>query len=185
MMPEMLSLRAGWLDTDPVDAVAGRRFQELLDVAAELADVVIVSAPGWGHPETEVLTQRLDYLVFVGRLGRLSAVDVGTVSAESTTYRAQVVGLVLLRRHHWLSQSITDRWIRSRQPELVRVTNSEVAVGVGTLPQRRSSAEAATDPTDARADESRRHSIDTEFSIGQQEGADAQSEALDRGVMDR
>jgi len=185
VMPELLSLRAGSLDTDPVDAVAGRRFRELLDIAVEFADVAIVAAPGWDHPETEVLAQRLDYLVVVGESGRLAAVDVDTVAAESTAYRAQAAGLVLLRRRRWFGQSISDRWIRSNPSRLDQASESEVAVGVGALSPRRSSVEAAADAANACEEEPHRRSIDPEISMDQQERADSRSEAMDRGTMDR
>jgi hypothetical protein len=98
VVPELLSLRAGRLSADPVDAVAGRRFRELLDVAADFVEIVIVAVPDWGHPETDVLAQRLDHLVLVGRSGITTALDLKDPAAELGTRHAQAVGLVLLRK---------------------------------------------------------------------------------------
>lgn len=93
-----LSLRAGRLDADPVDALAGRRFRELLDAATDVAEVVIVAAPHWGYLATDVLTQRLDHIVLVGRSGITTAPDLEDAVAELETRHAQPVGLVLLGR---------------------------------------------------------------------------------------
>jgi hypothetical protein len=98
VISELLSVRAGQLNTDPVDAVAGRRFRELLDVAAELVEVVVVAAPQWGHPETDVLAQRLDHIVLVGRSGITTAIDIEDAADSLSTSRGQPIGLVLLRR---------------------------------------------------------------------------------------
>jgi len=114
VIPELLSLRAGLLDTDPVDIVAGRRFRELLEVATEFADVIIVATPRWGHPETDVLTQRLDRFVLVGRLGTTSAVDLEGAAHELASTSALPVGLVLVGR---------GRPIRTRLVRLLHMVN--------------------------------------------------------------
>jgi len=111
---DMVSLRAGLLDTDSVDAIAGRRFRELLDVATEFADVVILAAPKWGHPETDVLSQRLDHFVLVGQPGLTSAVDLESAAHDLSLYRAHPVGLVLVGRGHP---------IRSRIARLLHMIN--------------------------------------------------------------
>jgi Mrp family chromosome partitioning ATPase len=97
VMSELLSVRAGQPDADPVDAVAGRRFRELLDVAAELVEAVILAAPQWGHPETDVLAQRLDHIVLVGRVGVTTAIDIEDAADSVSTSRERPIGLVLLR----------------------------------------------------------------------------------------
>jgi Mrp family chromosome partitioning ATPase len=111
--PELLSLRAGRLAADPVDAVAGSRFRELLVVAADFVEVVIVAAPPWGHPETDVLAQRLDHFLLVGRAGATTALEVEDAAAELAASRAGAVGLVLLRKRRLLGKR--DRGRRSSQ----------------------------------------------------------------------
>ncbi len=106
VMPQLLSLKAGSLDTDPVDAVAGRSFRELLSVAAEYADVVIVATPPWGHPETDVLAQRLDHFILIGRSGRTSAVDLEMAAGTMSSFSTLPVGLVLLGAGHWVRSSL-------------------------------------------------------------------------------
>ncbi len=134
VMPELLSLQAGLLDTDPVDAVAGRRFRELLDVAAGFADVVIVATPKWGHPETDVLTQRLDRFVLVGRSGATSAVDLEDVASDFSACSTQPVGLVLVGRGQPIRSTIS-RFLHMVNPpadsELnAHGTTGELVIGV-------------------------------------------------------
>jgi len=125
--PEMLSFRAGLLDTDPVDVVAGRRFRELLDIAAEFADVVIVAAPKWGHPETDVLTQRLDRILVVGRSGATSAIDLERVAQELSTCSAQPIGLVLLVRDHPIRRRIAHLLHLVNPPPISRSDDDQSA----------------------------------------------------------
>ncbi|NND04398.1 MAG: hypothetical protein HKN91_16600, partial [Acidimicrobiia bacterium] len=112
VLPELLALPAGTLEGDPVDAVAGRRFRELLEVAKEFVEVVIVAAPGWGDSATDVLTQRLDNFVLVGRLGTTPAVDIDDAANELATRGASALGLVLLRRRSQLRGTIREQQVR-------------------------------------------------------------------------
>jgi len=128
VMPELLGLQAGLLDTDPVDAVAGRRFRELLEVAAGFADVVIVVAPTWGHPETDVLAQRLDRFVLVGRSGATSAADLEDIASDFSACSAQPVGLVLVGRSHPIRSTIT-RFLHMVNPPADSESNAHGATG--------------------------------------------------------
>ncbi len=96
--PELLAINAGHLTADPADVLAGRRFRELLDVARELVEVVIFATPHWGDPATDVLTQRLNHFVLVGRAGRTSAVDLEDVVDDLQGRSATPTGLALLTR---------------------------------------------------------------------------------------
>jgi hypothetical protein len=96
VVPDMLSLRAGELSMDAVDALAGRVFKEVLGVVSDFAEVVIVAAPHWGFPEADVLAQRLDYFVLVSRVGVATASDVERAAAELAARSASPLGLVVL-----------------------------------------------------------------------------------------
>jgi len=126
--PSLLSLRTGLLDTDSVDAVAGRRFRELLEVAAESVDVVIVAAPKWGHPETDVLAHRLDRVVMVGRSGVTSAVDLEGVAHELSSCSALPVGLVLVGRGHPIRSAIA-RFLHIVNPPVDSESDGYTATG--------------------------------------------------------
>ena len=125
VIPELLSLRAGRLSADPVDTVAGRRFRELLDVAADFVEIVIVAVPHWGQPETDVLAQRLDHFVLVGRSRATTARDLGDPAAELATRHAQAVGLVLLRKRRLFRSRSADR--RSRHEAVVLDSGADTA----------------------------------------------------------
>jgi len=153
VIPELLAVRAGHLDSDPVDAVAGRRFRDLLEVARDFVEVTIVATPHWGHPATDVLSQRVDHILFVGRTGVTTADELTDAASQLSMRFARPAGLVLLskgslfgsggatrpRQHHASTKTSSNR-----RPGVMAVDPADdLATSPGT-----------TDPSDQSDDDS-------------------------------
>lgn len=114
VVPQLTAIHAGEFTTDPVDMVASRRFRDLLQVARDVVEITIVAAPRWGDPATDMLTQRVDFLVLVGRTNKTTAPAVEEAAAELAGRTASAAGLVLLRRRSLLGRLGERRLLRDR-----------------------------------------------------------------------
>ncbi len=104
------TLRAGNGDLDPADALAGYRFELLLQVARELFDVVVLCGGDADEPASHVLAQRVDAALLVGSAGHTVGRAAEAAAWEFSHRRADLLGLILLRRR----PSRIRRWFASR-----------------------------------------------------------------------
>lgn len=136
VLPDLIGLRAGAGVTDPVDALAGRQFRELMAAVESVVDVTIVAAPGWGDPATDALVQRLGFTALVGRLRKATAPTIEAITHELRDRQVSCGGLVLLtgrpaRRplFRWARSDGTHR--RRSHGESESQAGGEVTTGVG------------------------------------------------------
>ena len=93
-------LRAGDGTGDAADALAGQRFELLMEVARDLFDLVLVSGGPVDDPASHVLAQRVDSVILVGSAGHTVVRGVEAAEREFAVRRAKLLGMVLLRRRH-------------------------------------------------------------------------------------
>lgn len=98
VMSRLRSLRSGSGELEAADALAGYRFEILLNVARELFDVVILSGADLGEAASHVLAQRVDSVVLVTSAGHTSTRAIESADRDFATSRARLRGLALLRR---------------------------------------------------------------------------------------
>jgi len=92
------ALPAGGPSHDAPDLLSKRGFGVLLAVAKTSFDVVIVSGADLASPITQVLSQRLDSLLFLGSAGHTLESTFAATKREFMDRRAQVAGMALLTR---------------------------------------------------------------------------------------
>lgn len=141
-MTEMKSLLAGQMETyrdlrvvrcgidelDASDALAGQRFEMLLDVARESFELVFVAGAGFGEPTSYVLAQRVDQVILVGSIGHTLDRDIEAAQRDFRTRRASLLGVVMLRRR----RSKVRRWFAPK----LRRTVWAVADGLRPVGQK-------------------------------------------------
>ena len=91
------------------DALAGERFELLIEVARDLFDLVLVSGGPVGDPDAHVLAQRVDSAILVGSAGHTAVSRVETAAREFAGFRANLLGMVLIRRR----RGRLGRWAHS------------------------------------------------------------------------
>ncbi len=102
-------VRAGQGIGNAADALAGERFELLIEVARGLFDLVLVSGGPVGDPESHVLAQRVDSAILVGSAGHTAVSRVETAAREFAGFRANLLGMVLIRRR----RGRLGRWAHS------------------------------------------------------------------------
>jgi len=95
---------------DAGDALAGQRFEMLLEVAREQFDLVIVAGANFGEPTSYILAQRVDYSILVGSIGHTVDRDLEAAERDFRVRRAQLLGTVMVRRR----RSRLARWFLPR-----------------------------------------------------------------------
>lgn len=94
----MRTLRSGEGDLEAADALAGYRFELLLEVAREMFDIVIVSGGDLGEAASHVLAQRVESVVLVASAGHTQTRALEAADRDFITSKATLRGIVLLRR---------------------------------------------------------------------------------------
>lgn len=92
------TLRSGAGDLEAADALAGYRFELLLEVAREMFDLVIVSGGELGEAASHVLAQRVDSVVLVASAGHTQTRALEAADRDFATSKARLRGVVLVRR---------------------------------------------------------------------------------------
>ena len=92
------TLRAGTGSWDAADALAGYRFEILLEVARELFDLVLIAGSNVGEAASHVLAQRVDSAILITSAGHTVTRSVEATDREFSIRRASLLGVVLLRR---------------------------------------------------------------------------------------
>lgn len=107
---ELRTLHCGSGYFDAGDALAGQRFEMLLEVAREHFDLVIVAGANFGEPTSYILAQRVDYGILVGSIGHTVDRDLEAAERDFRVRRAQLLGTVMVRRR----RSRLARWFLPR-----------------------------------------------------------------------
>ena len=102
-------VRAGQGIGNAADALAGERFELLIEVARGLFDMVLVSGGPVSDPDSHVLAQRVDSAILVGSAGHTAVSRVETAAREFAGFRANLLGMVLIRRR----RGRLGRWAHS------------------------------------------------------------------------
>ena len=133
VLTDLHALRAGSAADDAADALAGRQFRVLLGAAAELEELVVMAAPSFGDPGTEVLSQRVDYLVLVCAARRTTRRRYEEAIDDLSDRYATLFGTVLLEgrslRARRTSKSKSKGSRRTSRRER-RATSDETPVAV-------------------------------------------------------
>ena len=133
VLTDLHALRAGSAADDAADALAGRQFRALLGAAAELDELVVMAAPSFGDPGTEVLSQRVDYLVLVCAARRTTRRRYEEAIDDLSDRYATLFGTVLLEgrslRARRTSKSKSKGSRRTSRRER-RATSDETPVAV-------------------------------------------------------
>ncbi len=111
---DLRSLRSGSGDLDAGDALAGQRFEMILEVVRELFDLIIVAGANFGEPTSHILAQRVDYAILVGSIGHTIDRQVEAAERDFKIRRAELLGIVLIRRRR-------NRLTRSISPQVRNV----------------------------------------------------------------
>ncbi len=89
-------LPAGQFDTDPVDALQRRPFDELLSQAGEMVDLVVIISSEFDEVLSRALFQRVEGVIPVGRVGKTRERDFSRLASILTGSQAKPMGSVLL-----------------------------------------------------------------------------------------
>lgn len=100
------TLRAGDGEWDAADALAGYRFELLMEAARELFDLVMIAGSNTGEAASHVLAQRVDSVILVASAGHTVTRSVEATDREFAIRRATLLGVVILRRR----RSRLTRW---------------------------------------------------------------------------
>ena len=138
---DLYALRAGSAADDSADALAARQFRIVLGAAAELDQLVIVAAPSFGDPGTEVLSQRLDHLVLVGAARRTTRRSYEAAIGNLSDRYATLFGTVLLEGRSGRTRT------RRSTPRKPKATREQLA---GGPPQSPSIVQPGKNPNPGR-----------------------------------
>lgn len=116
LRPEVIAglttLRTGGMDSDAADALAGARFEILLEVAQELFDHVLIAGGDVDDPASHVLGNRVDGVILLGAVGHTVTRSIENAERDLETRKAALSGVVVLRRRRTRFTRWLTGWFR-------------------------------------------------------------------------